>query len=533
MSSRLHLLVPMSGQGVRYQKAGYTQPKPLVPVSGVPMIERLLGQFPEAWPAHFVLAENHRQSGLPELLGRLRPAGTIQYVAPHTLGPGHALLTGLDSVPDDAPVLVSYCDYGMVWDAGQFERFVTESGCDACLISYRGFHAHYLSPVKYAYSRMDGERVVEVREKGSFTDRREDEYASAGGYYFRSAALLRAALRHQLESGLSLNGEFYTSLTVQALLAQRPDADVRVFEIPGFFQWGTPEDLQTFEYWEAAFRSYNRTARARGEVAQVLLPMAGLGSRFAQITPLPKPLIPVAGRAMYRAALDSLPAAGRTVVVALESFAGQLAQTLPAGAEVVALPVTPPGQALSTEAGVSRLAPEGDVIVTACDHGVVLPPERWAAFQAAPGCDAAIFTLRGFPGAVRRPRSYSYVVPTAEAGPFPTVERVSLKQNPSADPRNDHVLVGTFWFRDKTVLQRGIDELKRRDLRVNGELYLDAIFDLLPALGHPVRMIPLDGYICWGEPDALAESLYWQEIFTGRRIDQRLRYPGMTAHVGG
>jgi hypothetical protein len=116
---------------------------------------------------------------------------------------------------------------------------------------------------------------------------------------------------------------------------------------------------------------------------------------------------------------------------------------------------------------------------------------------------------------------------------FPIVRRVSLKRNPSTDPLLDHVLVGTFWFSEGRILHRGIDELKRRDLRVDGELYLDAVFDCLRDLGMRVRMIPLDGYVCWGEPDLLAEALYWQEIFTGRRIDRRHRHPGVPSHARG
>jgi NDP-sugar pyrophosphorylase family protein len=532
MIQPIHLLVPMSGQGTRYRKAGYTQPKPLVPISGVPMIERLLSHFPERWQTHFVLAENHRDTGLPALLRRLRPTANLSYVLPHSRGPGHAILAGLSAIPDEAPVFVSYCDYGMVWDCAQFARFVDETGCDACLISYRGFHAHYLSPVTYAYSRLEGERVVEVREKGSFTADREGEYASAGGYYFRTAALLRESVEHQIALDLQLGGELYTSLTVEALLRKRPGAHVRVFEVPGFFQWGTPEDLKSFEYWERCFRAHNRAAAARGKVAQVLLPMAGLGSRFAQVTGLPKPLIPVFGRPMYQAALDSLPAAERTVLVALKKFEPQLSRSLGPGVETVALPQTPPGQALSTEAGLSRLDLGREVLVTACDHGIVLPAERWAAFRDRPDCDAAIFTLHGFPGAARHPLAYSYVVPAPGGDAFPEVQRVSLKRNPSADPLQDHVLVGTFWFREGRILRLGIDELKRRDVRVNGELYLDAVFDCLRDLGMRVRMIPLDGYVCWGEPDLLAEALYWQELFTGRRIDRRQRHPGVPRDAG-
>ena len=244
MSFPIHLVIPMSGQGTRYRKAGYEMPKPLIPVNGVPMVVRLLRKFPAHWPSHFVIAENHENTGLREVLLRERPHASLHAIEPHTEGPSKAIARALEEIDDDAAVFVSYCDYGFVWDSEEFENFVRESDCDACLVSYRGFHPHYLGKTQYAYSRLEGERVVEVREKGSFTPQREQEFASCGGYYFRTAKILRSALREQLSRDLKVNGEFYTSLTVEALIRSTPNADVRVFEIPGFFQWGTPEDLR-------------------------------------------------------------------------------------------------------------------------------------------------------------------------------------------------------------------------------------------------------------------------------------------------
>ncbi|MGQ0508218.1 MAG: NTP transferase domain-containing protein, partial [Myxococcaceae bacterium] len=512
-----------------YQAAGYRQPKPLIPVSGRPMIERLLEVFPSSWPTYFVLAENHLQTKLPAALQALRPGATQTAIPAHSKGPGQALETVLPKLDPAAPVLVTYCDYGMVWDAARFEQFVAETQSDACLLSYRGFHAHYLSPQTYAYSRMEGPRVVEVREKGSFTQDRENEFASAGGYYFRTARLLGEALAYQRAHKLEVGGELYTSLTVEALLRLRPSSKVTVFEVPAFYQWGTPDQLQTFEYWESGFAAANEQLGDTGEVAQVLMPMAGKGSRFEGITLEPKPLVPVGEKPMFKSALDTLPrAAQRTVVVALKDFSSKLRPWLRAEDRVVELETTPPGQALSTEAGLSALDPKQEVLVSSCDHGIALKPARWSAFRADPRCDAAIFTVRGYPGALRRPKAYAYVESATGGEAFPEVQRVSVKQPLSETPHKDAVLVGTFWFRTAEVMRDAIALLKARDLRVNGELYLDSVFELMRDAGQVVREVPLDGYFCWGEPDAMAETLYWQERFTGRALVRRPRLPGVT-----
>lgn len=507
----IHLLVPMSGQGRRYVAAGYTQPKPLIPVNGTPMITRLLQKMPSHWPCHFVLAQNHRQTELPSLLIHLRPNASLDFVEPHSLGPGHAIAAALPLLDDESPILISYCDYGMVWDPIEFEKFVLVSGCDACVISYRGFHAHFLNSTKYAYSRMEGECVVEVREKGSFTDRPQNEFASAGAYYFKDKRLLKKALDYQFEYQLQVNGEYYTSLTVEALLRADPSADVRVFEIPAFFQWGTPEDLRHFEYWERGYHHYIRQQKNRLATEQVLMPMAGLGSRFTQVSSIPKPLIRVNGTPMFKAALQSLPCAEKTVIVALEKMRSSIEREMDGKTSLITLAETPPGQAYSVQAGLAALDLQKNVLVSSCDHGIGIEPELWPPPQDA---DAVIFTIQGYPGAARCPSAYAYVIPGDESE-TPVVRTVSVKKPVSGEPVKDHLLVGTFWFRTGAILQQGLERLIQKDIRVNNELYLDSVFSCLQELGYKVRMIPLAGYFCWGDPESLAESSYWYDVFSG------------------
>ena len=521
----IHLLVPMSGRGQRFRDAGYAEPKPLIPVSGRPMIARVLDHFPPAWPVHAVISAEHRSTALAATLRELRPAARVTEIAPHAEGPLRAIEAALEHIPPDDAVFVSYCDYGMVWDARQFERLVEQSQCDACLVCYRGFHAHYLDPVTYAYARLEGERVREVREKGSFTADRETEFASAGGYYFRTARILRDAVAHQRHLDLRCNGEFYTSLTVESLLRLDPAAVVRVFEVPGFFQWGTPAQLRDFEYWEKTYARFNRhLGRPLAGVDQVLMPMAGRGSRLAAAFGRPKPLIPVRGRPMFERALDALPPArGRTVVVALAALRDRLPPV--ADREYVFLEDTPAGQALSTAHGARALDPARPVVVSSCDHAVILNPAAWAEFTRDPRADAAIFVVKGFPGVARHPRAYAYVRTHPGEDRFPRVADVSVKMPVGEDPRGDFLLIGTFWFKRAGLIGDAVTRLIERNLTVNGELYLDSVFALMIEAGLTVRAFEVDGYVNWGDPASLSEAEYWFEHHVGRRPAPRPAWP--------
>jgi hypothetical protein len=174
-----------------------------------------------------------------------------------------------------------------------------------------------------------------------------------------------------------------------------------------------------------------------------------------------------------------------------------------------------------------------EVLVSACDHEIVLSGKRWHAFHQAPRCDGAIFTVQGFPGAARQPKAFAYVIPQNTEDPFPRVEGVSVKAPVSSNPRGDHLLTGTFWFRSGALLAEYLKILKTSGTRVNGELYLDSIFSLMIEAGLTVRMIPLEGYIGRGDPDSLAESVYFQELFGGRCLTFKRRYPPSVDAVGG
>ncbi|MBY0315677.1 MAG: NTP transferase domain-containing protein, partial [Bdellovibrionales bacterium] len=256
------------------------------------------------------------------------------------------------------------------------------------------------------------------------------------------------------------------------------------------------------------------------QIRQILMPMAGLGSRISQILSQPKPVVKLDGQPIYRRALDSFPQAQRTVFITLPQIADQMVTT--STEAVVVVQETPPGQALTTELGIDKLDGTQDVIVTACDHTVVLDPARWQNFMTKPDCDAAIFTVKGFPGTVRTPTSFSYVSSDEDL----IVRQIGVKKPFTAKPEEEALLVGSFWFKSAQLLQKAIDLVKARNVRVNGELYLDSVFALMIEQGMIVKEIPLEGYINWGDANSLKEAIYWYEIFMGHKMHPRQPYPG-------
>lgn len=255
----MQIIIPMSGSGQRFRAKGYHDIKPLIPVGGRPIIDYVIKLFPGETDFIFICNEEHlATTPLRQTLHRLMPSGKIIGIAPHKHGPVWAVLQAENAIQPNEPTIVNYCDFNCVWDYADFKQVMQREHYDGAVVCYKGFHPHLLGPNKYAGCRVDEHnRLLEIREKYSFTENLMDSYQSSGTYYFGSGQLLLHYFQQQVDGQLALNGEYYVSLAYQLLL--RDHLKVGVYEIEQFCQWGTPEDLAEFVYWSEYFQTQNKS----------------------------------------------------------------------------------------------------------------------------------------------------------------------------------------------------------------------------------------------------------------------------------
>lgn len=251
----MQIIIPMSGLGSRFVRAGYTAIKPLIEVDGRPIIEYVIKLFPGETNFLFICNAEHLQSTpLRSVLERLMPTGTIVPVEHHKKGPVWAVLQAQDHIQVDEPVIVNYCDFNAVWNYVAFKQWVQQTQCAGAIPCYTGFHPHLLGPNLYASCKIDAAgNLVEIREKFSWTEDKMQSEQSDGTYYFRSGALVKKYFQALVDADVSLNGEYYVSLVYNLLV--RDKLPVKLFPVEQFCQWGTPEDLQEFSYWLDYFKT--------------------------------------------------------------------------------------------------------------------------------------------------------------------------------------------------------------------------------------------------------------------------------------
>ena len=67
----MQIIIPMSGTGQRFIKAGYTDPKPLIKIGGKPIIEYIVKNFSPEDEFLFICNEDHiKNTPMKKILDR-------------------------------------------------------------------------------------------------------------------------------------------------------------------------------------------------------------------------------------------------------------------------------------------------------------------------------------------------------------------------------------------------------------------------------------------------------------------------------
>lgn len=514
----------MSGFGERFRRAGYYVPKPLIEVEGKPIIAHVVDMFPGESNFLFICNQDHLSDPkyrMTEILSDICPDGRVLGIAPHKLGPVHAVLQAADLIDDSHPVIVNYCDFTCRLDYPAFKNMVAQTECDGALPAYRGFHPHSLGNTNYAYMREVSMRMVDIKEKEPFTKNRMNEFASSGTYYFKSGATMKQAFADCVAQDWAVNGEYYVSLAYKPMLAD--SADIRVFELPHFMQWGTPEDVAEYNGWSAAFhqmtgKTEKLDVSSDGAGHAVIVPMAGLGQRFTdEGYTQTKPLIPVKGLPMVLAAVGDLPAAEHYVFVMRADMSGlddikNVVLARYPDAIIKVLPEVTQGQAITCLYGLEALKKEradfeGAVTFGACDNGALYDHQKFNKWLGYSDSEVLVWGARGHASAARCPEMFGWIDAENDV-----VRGVSVKQ-PLKDPARDPIITGTVSFRSPSHFELCVANLLKRDGRVNGEFYLDSCINDALRLGMTCTLFNVEHYISWGTPNDLKTFEYWQTCF--------------------
>lgn len=195
----MNIIIPMAGRGSRLRPHTLTTPKPLLPVAGLPIVERLVEDIVRLLPEPvkkiaFVTGRfgDETEKDLLDVAKRLGAEGSICY-QDEPLGTAHAILCAKESL--EGPIVVAFADTLFRAD------FTFDPNSDGVL-----FVQKIDDPSAFG--------VVITDEKGGIVDYVEKpkefvgDLAMIGIYSFKDGSRLRRELQYLIDNKILLAGEY-------------------------------------------------------------------------------------------------------------------------------------------------------------------------------------------------------------------------------------------------------------------------------------------------------------------------------------
>ncbi|WP_124641560.1 MULTISPECIES: sugar nucleotidyltransferase [Amniculibacterium] len=204
----MKIIVPMAGRGSRLRPHTLTVPKPLIPIGGKPIVQRLVEDIAKVANEKideiaFIIGDfgDEVKESLIKIAEKLGAKGSI-YTQDEPLGTAHAIKCAEQSMTGD--VVVAFADTLFRAD------FVLDKNSDGVI-----WVKKVADPSAFG--------VVKLDDYGFITDFVEkpkefvSDLAIIGIYYFQSAEKLMAEINHIMDNNIMVSGEYQLTTALDNL----------------------------------------------------------------------------------------------------------------------------------------------------------------------------------------------------------------------------------------------------------------------------------------------------------------------------
>ncbi|MCF8713676.1 nucleotidyltransferase [Joostella atrarenae] len=208
----MKIIVPMAGRGSRLRPHTLTIPKPLIPIAGKPIVQRLVEDIAKVLDQDieeiaFIIKDDFGaeiEAKLNEIAASLNAKGTIYY-QDKPLGTGHAIMCAKESL--SGPCVIAYADTLFKAD------FNLDQTADSVI-----WVKQVDKPEAYGVVELNDEKNISglVEKPTEFVS----DLAVIGIYYFKEGEQLKAELQKVLDANILHGGEYQINDGIKAMMAQ-------------------------------------------------------------------------------------------------------------------------------------------------------------------------------------------------------------------------------------------------------------------------------------------------------------------------
>lgn len=297
----MQILIPISGYSPFFPKEEFYFPKPLIEVSGKPMIEvvvkHLQYQFKDASFIFVIDPGDARTFSLDRTLKLLAGDNTKIIEKPgSTSGALCSCLLAIDSLDANKPLIIANSDQIIEDKLSQAVDKLISSNCSAGVLTFDSVHPRW----SYVVEGEDGE-VVQTFEK-----KVASRNAIAGFYYFRTASIFNDAAKKVILNNAQTDGVYFISSSINEIILCGERVTYQQISSQIYHSFYSPSKIAEFE--RRIFDDSQKHLLAEdNKIVNVIIPAAGDGSRFSKEGwKKPKPFIDIEGRLMVEHVINNV-----------------------------------------------------------------------------------------------------------------------------------------------------------------------------------------------------------------------------------
>lgn len=237
----LNIVLPMAGRGSRFADAGYTLPKPLIPVHGVPMIKVVTDNLAPKCEHRFIYVCQQAHIEQYDLIPKLKSyAKNVEVIGINGITDGQVCtaLLAKKFFDNDEPLMNANSDQFIDFDINEYLDEMNARDLDGMIMTMKS------QDPKWSYAKTDESGlVVETAEKKVISPD-----ATVGIFNFKRGSDLVWAAEKMIAEDLRVNGEFYTCPAYNYLISASRKIGIYSIgeEYNGMYGLGIPADLDFF-----------------------------------------------------------------------------------------------------------------------------------------------------------------------------------------------------------------------------------------------------------------------------------------------
>lgn len=236
----LKIIIPLAGSSELFINSGYSYPKPLIEIKGIPMIQHVTENIEtismQCQFIFIIMNEDAVKFHLDNTLRLLSPGCEIVVLKKGTKGGLCSVLMAIEKIDDDDCLIILNGDQIIEENFNDIYKFWITNHADAGVVTFKSVHP------RWSYASIENGEVVQTAEKNPISTN-----AIAGYYYFANASLFFDCAFQVIKNDVQLDGSFYISPVLNEYVLRNKKVITYPIKPEHYHSFYSPQMVNKFE----------------------------------------------------------------------------------------------------------------------------------------------------------------------------------------------------------------------------------------------------------------------------------------------